>query len=123
MIGQGIAATLTASIRDIDTGIVPLGMAVSVEGAIVTAVGSDRVWIQDPTSVGYGGIVGYLGSGGTAPSGVVPGAVVTVTGTTAMFDGLAEIVTPSFTVTETSPRSRARSVRSTTSVRIAPGAR
>ncbi|MCB9779970.1 MAG: amidohydrolase family protein [Alphaproteobacteria bacterium] len=71
------------------------GTIVTLQGMIVTAVGSSGAWVQDPDLSEFAGI--YVYSGG-AP-GVSAGDEVTVTGTYEEYYDLSELTDPSFEVT------------------------
>ena len=77
------------SIMECRTGVVNLGNAVTIEGAVVTAVSGNKVYVQDATATSDAGMLLYFGS---TTFTATAGDVITVSGELTEYSGVLEVV-------------------------------
>ena len=82
--GDAVVTTIT----DLRVGTVPQGSTVTLENVVVTNVGSDKIYVQDPAVTENGGMLLY----GTSSLTATVGDEITVTGEITEFYDLLEIV-------------------------------
>ncbi len=79
-------------IRDLQTGLIPVGEGVNLDQVIVTAVGSDGVWVQGRGDREWSGIFVYLGVSWVLTWGDVSiGDILSVRGVHAEWHGQTEV--------------------------------
>lgn len=95
----GVCPPAVVAIADIQQGEVPEGSAASLSGVVVTAVGSNNAYVQDPNAAqaAWSGIMVFTGSS----PGVVIGDVVDVSGTVEEYFEMTELSGATITKTGT----------------------